>query len=486
MHRVLHSSIEFFFLIYGMCIFIIYTSIIIFSRRAITRTKKEATFLDVNLIKGAKDLPSISLIAPAYNEGKTIVTNVRSLLSIQYPEYELIISNDGSTDNSLKQLITTFDLEVIPFYEGHKEIEYAPIKTIYKSTNPKYINLTVIDKENGGRSDALNSGISYAKSNLVLCTDADCIIEQDALLKMVRPYLEELDEEVIASGGAIGIANDSVIANGTIKEILLPKKMISRIQIVEYIRAFLLGRMAWSEVGGLMLVSGAFGLYPRQRLTEVGGFDKNTIGEDLELCIRLRRHMEDLKLKYKVVYIPETLCWTESPSTFKIYISQRDRWARGLWETLSKHRGLFFNKKYNNMGKYYFPYWVFFELGAPIMEVLGLLYILYYIFAIGMSWSAAIAIGIAVYLAGCLFSTIAILIYSINYSHYTKPKMIFKLLLAAYIEPFYSHPILLYAQLKGFAKKVFNIDTGWGTMTRTGFNEEETEIKVENNNRLSS
>ncbi|WP_281846229.1 glycosyltransferase family 2 protein [Olleya namhaensis] len=481
MNNIFHSIIEFLFLIYGVSTFAIYIGIIIYSRKAIIRTKKEAAFLDINLIKGAKDLPSITLVAPAYNEGKTIVTNVRSLLSIQYPVYELIISNDGSTDDSLKQLINVFDLELISFYKGATEIECAPIKAIYKSNNPKYASLTVVDKENGGRSDAINAGIAYAKSDLVLCTDADCIIEQDALLKMVRPYLEALEEEVIASGGAIGIANDSVIINGTIKEIRLPKKLISRIQIVEYIRAFLLGRMAWGEIGGLMLVSGAFGLYPKHRLLEVGGFDKDTIGEDLELCIRLRRHMEDLKLKYKVVYIPETLCWTESPSTFKIYVSQRDRWARGLWETIFKHKALFFNKKYNNMGKYYFPYWVFFELGAPIAELLGMVYITYLVFFVGLVWSNTVALFIAVYLAGCMFSTIAILMYSFNYSHYSKPKMIFKLLLAAYLEPFYSHPILLYAQLKGFLKKIFNIDTGWGIMTRTGFNEEETGIEVGNN-----
>lgn len=479
MHNFSHSTIQFLFLIYGLSIFAIYIFIIVLSRKAIIRNKKESTFLDINLVKGAKDLPSITLVAPAYNEGKTIVTNIRSLLSIQYPAYELIIANDGSTDDSLKQLINVFDLEQVVFYEGAKEIECAPIKAIYKSNNPKYATLTVVDKENGGRSDAINAAIAYAKSNLVLCTDADCIIEQDALLKMVRPYLEALDEEVIASGGAIGIANDSLIVNGTIKEIRMPKKLISRIQIVEYIRAFLLGRMAWGEIGGLMLVSGAFGLYPKQRLLEVGGFDKDTIGEDLELCIRLRRHMEDLKLKYKVVYIPETLCWTESPSTFKIYISQRDRWARGLWETIFKHRALFFNRKYNNMGMFFYPYWVFFELGAPIVEFLGMLFIMYLIFFMGINWPFTIALFVTVYLAGCIFSTIAILMYSLNYGHYSKPKMILQLLLAAYIEPFYSHPVLLYAQIKGFLKKVFNIDTGWGVMTRTGFNEEQENIEID-------
>lgn len=479
MYYFFNATIEFFFLCYGICIFAIYFSLVILARKAINKNKKEATFLNVDFIKGATDLPTITLIAPAYNEGMTIVTNVRSLLSIQYPFYELIISNDGSEDNSLELLIETFELEAIPFYEGAKEINTSLVQDIYKSTNPKYSNLTLIDKENGGRSDAINCGIAYAKSKLILCTDADCIIEQDALLKMVRPYLEALDEEVIACGGAIGIANDSIIKNGTIKEIKLPKKLLARIQIVEYIRSFLLGRMAWSQIGGLMLVSGAFGLYPRNRIVEVGGFDTDSIGEDLELCIRLRRHMEDLKLKYKVVYIPETLCWTEAPQTFKVYKSQRDRWARGLWETMVKHRDLFLNRKYGNMGKFFFPYWIVFELGAPIIEFLGMIYIFHHIFVTGINWPVAIALAIAVYLAGCVFSTIAILMYCINYPHYSKPKMIFKLLIAAYVESFYSHPVMLYAQLKGFFKTIFNIDTGWGTMTREGFNEEDETSKID-------
>lgn len=472
MYNIFNSTIEFFFLCYGISIFTIYFSLVFFARKAIIKNKKEAVFLDVSFIKRADSLPTITLIAPAYNEGMTIITNVQSLLSIQYPFYELIISNDGSKDNSLEQLIKTFELEPIPLFEGAKEIDTSLVKTIYKSTNPKYANLTVIDKENGGRADAINYGIAYAKSNLILCTDADCIIEQDALLKMVRPYLEALDEEVIACGGAIGIANDSVIKNGTLKEIKMPKKLLPRIQIVEYIRSFLLGRMAWGQIDGLMLVSGAFGLYPRNRLLEVGGLDVESIGEDLELCIRLRKHMEDLKLKYKVVYIPETLCWTEAPQTFKVYKSQRDRWARGLWDTMFKHKGLFLNRKYGEMGKFFFPYWIFFELGAPIVEFLGMLYILHHIFITGINWPVAIALAIAVYLASCVFSTVAVLMYCTNYNHYSKPKMIFKLLTAAYVEPFYSHPVMLYAQLKGFCKKIFNIDTGWGTMTRTGFNEE--------------
>ncbi|WP_299215085.1 glycosyltransferase [uncultured Dokdonia sp.] len=467
--EIIKNGIDYFFLVYGIALFICYFFLILFAIAAIHKNKKRSLFLNENDMKGAIDLPSISLIAPAYNEGKSIIINVYSLLSIQYPYYELIIVNDGSKDDSLQQLIAEFKLEIAPFYQSDQHIQHATVIGIYKSTDPKYKHLTIINKQNGGRADALNCGIAYAKTNLVLCTDADCIIEQDALLKMVRPYLEELDKEIIACGGAIGIANDSIIENGILKELKIPKSILARIQVVEYIRAFLLGRMAWHHIDGLMLVSGAFGLYPRSRVLEVGGFDKNTVGEDLELCIRLRSHMEQLREPYEVVYIPETLCWTEAPSTRKVYITQRDRWARGLWETIKKHRQLFFNPKYRTMGMLFFPYWVFFELGAPIVEFLGLIcLIVLTVFGL-INWPVAIALFVVVYLIGCIFSTAAILLYTVNFKHYAKGSMVIKLLLAAYLESFISHPIMLYAEIKGYFKKIFGIKSTWGTMTRKGF-----------------
>ena len=462
--------IEYFFLSYGLFLFLSYFLMAILAIKAIKRYKKNSSLINESLVKGAKDLPSVTLVAPAYNEGLTIITNVYSLLSIQYPNYQLIITNDGSTDDSLRQLITEFNLVGTKDFNANEHISCAPIKKIYKSANPKYANLTIVDKENGGRADALNAGIGQATTNLVLCTDADCIIEQGALLKMVRPYLEELDQEIIACGGAIGIANDSIIANGTLKDIKIPKSMIARIQVIEYMRSFLISRMAWGHINGLMLVSGAFGMYPRKRLLEVGGFHKDTVGEDLELCIRLRTLMEKLKKPYKVVYIPDTLCWTEAPPTYKVYISQRDRWARGLVETIGIHKKLFMNPRYGNMGKYIFPYWCIFELGAPLMELLGILFLIIFGFLGLVNWPSAIIIFCCVYLISCLYSTMAILLHVRNFPHYSRSDYVIKLLLASYTETFLSHPVMLYAQIKGFSKKLFRIKSSWGTMTRAGFN----------------
>jgi cellulose synthase/poly-beta-1,6-N-acetylglucosamine synthase-like glycosyltransferase len=463
------NSTEWFFLLYGALLFLWYFTFVILAIKSTRKNKKRASFLKLNDIKASFDLPSVSLIAPAYNEGKTIVTNVYSLLSIQYPFYDLILVNDGSKDNSLNLLIEEFLLEKTENYSIVEGLSSSQIIAVYKSTHPKYPNFTLVDKINGGRADAINVGISLSNTDLILCTDADCIIEQDAILKMVRPYLEEFDKEVIACGAAIGIANDSKIKNGILNELRLPKNIIARIQVVEYIRAFLLGRMAWSEVNGLLLVSGAFGLYPRKRLLEVGGFDAATVGEDLELCIRLRAHMERKKLPYDVVYIPETLCWTEAPSSFKIYRTQRDRWARGLWETLKKHRYLFFNFKYGNMGTIFFPYWVFFEFLAPIVEFLGMIIIILYIAFGSINLPFALYLFLCVYLIGCLFSTISILLYTYYFRNYAKKGMVFKLLIAAYLESFITHPVMVFSEIRGYYKKLFGIKSSWGTMTRKGF-----------------
>lgn len=462
--------VNFLFFTYGASLLAIYFGGIIFSNIAVKRNKRKSQFLLVKDIVGATDIPSVTLVAPAFNEGVTIVDNVKSLLAIQYPFYELILVNDGSTDNSMVKLIKEFELEPFDSTFITQPIPTATVNRIYKSTKNQYKQLTVIDKNNGGRSDAINAGINFAQSELVLCTDADCIIEQDALIKMVRPYLEEGREEIIACGGAIGIVNDSIIQDGILKELRLPKDMVPMVQVVEYIRAFLIGRMGWGEINGLMLVSGAFGMYPRTRLLEVGGFNHNTVGEDLELCIRLRVHMEKIKKPYKVVYIPETLCWTEAPPDYKILIKQRDRWARGLWETLSIHKYLFLNPKYRNMGLFFFPYWCVFEFGAPIIEFLGVLTIIVFGILGWINWNTTILLFVAVYLLGCIFSTIAIYLYVRNFKHYATPKQVTELLLAAYLEPFVYHPVLLYGQMKGYYKKIFGLKSEWGAMTRKGFN----------------
>lgn len=464
-----HILINQGFMIYGSMLLCIYFCGILLANKGIFRARKRNVLLRSREVITTSDLPHITLIAPAYNEGLTIIDNVLSLLLLKYPYYDLIVVNDGSKDDSLSKLISRFDLEPVEYRKDDWSLSTARVRNVYKSKDRLFRNLTVVDKENGGRSDAINTGINISRTELILCTDADCIIEETALIRMVTPFLEEEGEEIIACGGGIGLANGSVIENGVLKKLNLPKNLLATVQVVEYIRAFLLGRMAWGEINGLLLVSGAFGMFPRRRLIEVGGFDTATIGEDLELCVRLRRHMEKLKIPHRLEYLPHTLCWTEAPHTYSIFIKQRDRWARGLCQTLVKHKDVMGNYKYPKLGALIFPYWLLFEFGAPIVEVLGLCYLAFSAYMNWINVDTALYLFLLMYLLGCLFSSVAIFMYVNNFSHYKGFRQITWLLTAAFLEPIFFHPVLVYASIKGYFKMIFGIDTGWGEMTRKGF-----------------
>lgn len=463
------SIFDYVFLTYGLLLLILYFCGIFLAHMGIVKSRKKSVFLTSRDIITASDLPHITLVAPAYNEGRTIIDNVLSLLLLKYPYYDLIIVNDGSKDDSLEKLVNQFELEPIEYSSDHWPLSTAEVKNVYKSQNSRYQNLTVVDKANGGRSDALNAGLNISRTELILFTDADCIIEETALVRMVTPFLEEENEEIVACGGGIGLANGSIIQEGVLKRLKLPPTFLGTVQVVEYFRAFLLGRMAWGQVNGLLLVSGAFGMFPRRRMVEVGGFDTTTIGEDLELCVRLRRHMNRLKVPHRMVYLPLTLCWTEAPSTYSIFVKQRDRWARGLWQTLRKHRAVILNLRYRKLGLLLLPYWVIFEFGAPLIEILGLIHLVYLGYMGYMDMESALYLFLLVYLLGCLFSTAAIFMYVNNFSNYKSVGQISRLLIAAFLEPFFFHPVLVFASIQGYFKSWFGIDTGWGEMTRKGF-----------------
>ena len=362
------------FFIYACLLFSLYlfnAIMSVFELRTYSNTNK---FVDYKSMLSFEKLPTVSIIAPAFNEEKTIIENVKCLLCIQYPNYEIIVVNDGSKDNSLQKLIEYFDLvKVNRAYEANLISE--PIKAIYQSRKSAYNHLVVIDKENGGKADALNAGINVSQNELFLAIDVDCIIEPDALLKMVKPFLDDNKHVVIASGGVIRIANSCEITDGKITKVSYPKNFWAKFEVIEYFRAFTLGRMAWSKLNGLLIISGAFGLFDRKRVVNVGGYDRNSVGEDLELVVKLRRYMHEVeKRKYRVAFIPDPLCWTEVPESFTILQRQRNRWTRGAIDTILKHKRMFLNPKYGLIGMLSFPSWVFFEWLAPIIEAIGLVY----------------------------------------------------------------------------------------------------------------
>jgi cellulose synthase/poly-beta-1,6-N-acetylglucosamine synthase-like glycosyltransferase len=468
--HLLYEIVIWLFLIYGSAVFLIYIWVGVYALGAVVNYKKQNTFTDYSIIASNPNAPAFTLIAPAYNEGMTVVENVRSLLSLYYHNLEIIIVNDGSKDDSIAKLIEAYDLESVSFFvQG--EIPTKPIRGIYRSKNPAFSKLIVVDKENGGKADALNVGVNISSGEYLVCIDVDCILEQDAILKLAKPFLEQSEKRVIACGGVIRLANNCKVENGKVVEVNLPKTLLGKTQVLEYIRAFVLGRMAWSRASGLILISGAFGVFDRKIVLACGGYDKDTVGEDMELVVRMRKYMEEQKEPYQVVTIPDPLCWTEAPENKEILRKQRNRWMRGTMETLWKHRKLMFNPKYGKLGMISLPYWFFFEFLGPVVEFLG--YIVFFVLLVlgVINWPFFIVLFALVLSSGFLFSIYAILVDLVSHQVYTKRKDFVSLIGTALLEPFYFHPMVVKAGVKGFVD-YFRKSHAWGDMTRQGFNQE--------------
>lgn len=465
---IFQQIIEKTILFYSVSIITAYLVLAVISAFALLRYIQKNSYVDYNIILSSPLVPSVSIIAPAFNESKSIVENIRALLSLYYHNYEVVVVNDGSTDDTLEKIIKAYDLQLVDYAVGNR-IATQPVRGVYKSRNRSFDKLTVVDKFNGGKADALNAGINVSVKDYFVAIDVDSIIQSDALLKLAKPFLEVSNKLTIATGGVIRIANSCIIKDGQLVEVNLPKKMIPRMQVLEYTRAFLMGRMAWSSLDGLLIISGALGMFNREIAIKCGGYYAKTVGEDMELVVRMRRYMCENNLPYKVSYIPDPLCWTEAPETLKILGRQRNRWTRGNIDTLFIHRKLFFNPKYKLMGMVSYPFWFFFEWLAPIVEFVGILYFLLSIALGQVNWSFVLLILGFVFVFALTFSTYSILFEELTYHRYRKKREIFKMIIASWIEPFFYHPFVLYFSLKGNYDFFINKKSGWGQMERKGF-----------------
>ncbi len=311
--------------------------------------------------------PPVSVIAPAFNEELSIVQSVKALLSLEYPHHEVIVVNDGSKDDTLGALIRGFELE-----ESQRKqiasLEKGAVRKTYRSR--RYPNLFVIDKENGRKADAVNAGIGFARTPLVCVIDADSIIEADGLLRASEPFMHD-DGRLMAVGGAIRIANGCEIEGGSLRKVGVAKEWIPRFQIVEYLRAFLTARVANAEIDTLLLISGAFGIFRRSVLLEIGGYRHDTVGEDLEVVVRIHRHMREKGQPYSVKFVPDIVCWTEAPTDLAGLKNQRSRWQQGALETLSAHRRMIFNPRYGRIGMIGMPQLVLEDVIGPPAELIG-------------------------------------------------------------------------------------------------------------------
>ena len=472
--RVLNDVFNYGIFYFALSFVSIYLLLGFFSARELIFYKKKNSFVDYNYILSSPLAPKVSLIVPAYNEGKSIVQSVRSFMSIHYNDFEVILVNDGSKDDSLQTLITTYEL-VKANFAVHEYIHLkTPIKAVYRSTNKSYHKLVVVDKHNGGKADALNAGINVSQKDLIVCIDADCIIEQTALLKMVKPFLEE-KEQVIATGGVVRIANSCEVEDGRLVKPRVPDQFLAAVQVMEYLRTFLMSRMAWSRLNGLLIISGALGMFDRKVAIACGGYLNGVVGEDMELVVRMRRYMHEQGRKYRVVYIPDPLCWTEVPATVGNLGRQRNRWTRGTAETLWIHRKLFFNPRYGLLGLLSHPFWFAFEFLGPILEFLGVIFF-FFMAALGyVNWEVFFKLLYTLYCFTIMMSVSAIVYEELTYRQYPHRSDILKLLGVALLEPFFYHPLTVFWAIQGNFG-LFRNKGQWGKMVRQGFKEKKRPI----------
>lgn len=408
--------------------------------------------------------PPIALLAPAYNEAMTIAESVRSLLSLHYPSFEVIVVNDGSRDETLQVLIDTFELRPI---QRHYDlpIDHAPIRGVYGATHQP--RLIVVDKENGGKADALNAGINVSRAPIFCSMDADSLLEPDALLRAVRPFVED-PERTVAVGGTVRIANGCTILHGRVVEVRPPRNLLALMQTVEYLRAFLMARLAWSRINALTIISGAFGLFRRARVIEAGGYTHGTVGEDMELVVKLHRLMRDKGLPYRIGFVPEPVCWTEAPEDLRVLGRQRARWHRGALETFERHSDVLVKPRYGRLALVGFGYILLVDVLGPVVELLGYL-LIPILWITGVLSTAYLLAFLAVsFTFGVVISVGALALEESELRRFPRARDLVLLTAVAVLENFGYRQLNNLWRLRG-VWQYLRRSQSWGTMTRKGF-----------------
>ena len=427
------------------------------------RHRRRWTARDLDVIVRSPATPPISLIVPAYNEAATIGESLRALLLLNYPEYEVVVVNDGSTDDTLQAAIEAFGL-VHADTANERILATQPVRGVYRSLMHR--ELLMIDKANGGKADAINAGVNAAKHPLVCVIDADSLLEEHALTRAVLPFLE--DPTTIASGGIIRIANGCRVQDGRVMHVGLPASALATFQITEYLRAFLVGRVAQSVLNSLLIISGAFGVFRRDALLSVGGFRTDTVGEDMEVVVRLHRSFQERGEKYRIVFRPDPVCWTEVPEDLRTLARQRNRWQRGTLQTLHRHRRMMFNPRYGAVGLLATPFFLIFEAMAPLVEGGG-----YVASAVGLltgrlDWQFAQLLFLAAVVYGALISVAAVILEEVSFRRYPRVVDLLRLAMFGVLENFGYRQLTLWWRLRG----TYDFLRGraeWGTMVRRGF-----------------
>ena len=452
-----------FCIIYTIAINIFYNGQMLISFFDILGYKRKMKASDYKRYSKSKNMIPISIIVPAYNEEKTIVDNIKSLLQLNYLEYEIIIINDGSKDSTKEKIIGEFKLKKVN-QPVKNSLNTQEVLGIYRNT--QYENLILVDKVNGGKADALNAGINISKFPIFASIDADSILDKDALIKLTMLFVEQ--PEMIAVGGIVRIANGSIIKDGELIQMNIPKSKIATFQIVEYLRAFLTGRTSLSRLDAVLIISGAFGAFKKKAVIDCGGYKVNIIGEDMDIIVRLHKTMKDQKKKYKIQFLAEPICWTQAPETFKDLRTQRRRWQIGLFDTLLNYKAMLFNPKYGTIGMISLPYYWIIELFGPVVEFLGYIFIpLSYLFGLLQLRSFIIYLAIA-FLLGCTLSMGSILLEQVSFCKYASLKDILFLTLFGFLENLGYRQLTVLYRIEGILK-FKKLRHSWGTIERKKF-----------------
>jgi len=399
----------------------------------------------------------VSVIVPAYNEGAVIAQSIRSLLNLHYPEFEIVVVSDGSNDDTLEALKKEFRLQ--PSRKPVRlQVPHAPIRAIYASAD--YENLIVVDKDNGGKADAINAGINVSTFPIFCSIDADSLLEPDALIKASKLFIE--DDELIATGGIVRILNGCTVKDGAVLEIGMPHGALEAIQVLEYTRAFLSGRTGWNVLKSLLIISGAFGVFRKDMVIAVNGY-RRTVGEDMDLVMRLHRHCMDNKIPYKILFVPDPVCWTQAPFSLEMLLKQRNRWHRGLIDCLITNRALILNPKYGMVSLFGTSYFVFVEVLGPVIELLGYLSIPVLYFWGLLNTKFLVLLVVIAILWGISINIATIFLDTYNYRRYKKNSDILRLCFLSVFEFFGYRQLTLLERVRA----TFSFrSTQWGAQKR--------------------
>ena len=454
--------ITWFVFCYFIALNVGYLTLNAFSLRALRRKGQELFMADLPRAYSGLE-PPISILVPAYNEEATIAASIRSMLQLSYAEFEIVIINDGSKDSTLDVLKREFAL--LPFPEAYRrQIPTQEVRQVYRST--RYPNVRVIDKLNGGKADSLNAGINISRYPLFCGVDADSILQRDSLAKVTEPFLR--DPTVVAAGGTVRVANGCEVSGGFLTKVGLPKNIWALFQVVEYLRAFLFGRLGWSSMNGMLIISGAFGVFRKDAVVLAGGYRRDTIGEDMELVVRMHRLLRERRQPYRIEFVPDPVCWTEAPEDYKTLKNQRIRWQRGLAESLNANWGLPLSRNGGVPGWLAFPFMLLFEWLGPLVELGGYVFMVLAFFTGLISWQAFGAFLFVAVGLGILLSASGLLLEEMSFHIYPRGKQLMMLGLVVILENFGYRQLNSVWRLIGLWRWAMQKESTWGPMKRKG------------------